>query len=385
MDSFWNNTENDGYKTIDRFPKQFIERMDNNNMRIILKNGSTFQVLGATDPDKLRGANAKLYIFSEFVDIDSTAYEVIVPIIEVNGGQVILQSTPKIDGISGGTFKTMFDSAKRHMDLGGKLEFCSIITAKEYLSDEALERLRQKNIEKYGNDFFFRQEFLCDWGQASSGSYYGGVLALAESRGRIGDFPYNPSFPCYTAWDLGIRDSIAIGMFQYYKKTPRIIDYFETSDVGYRSVVEFLKTKPYNFKWHFFPHDAAQREMDAQQRIQKWREAGLINSSLLQREPRDVGIKRMVDSIPKTLFNEGTTGDMRRKWGLYKRKFNPVTGDYIGPEHKTESHAADFGRYMYGAIEHFFDKETGEFLISPSNEETTYESESIITPSHWSF
>jgi hypothetical protein len=57
--SFWENVENDGFKTIDAIPEALIERKDNSNMRIVLKNGSTFQVLGATDPDALRGANGK--------------------------------------------------------------------------------------------------------------------------------------------------------------------------------------------------------------------------------------------------------------------------------------------------------------------------------------
>lgn len=376
--SFWINIENDGFKTLDHIPKELIASQTNSetNMIITLKNGSTFQVLGATDPDALRGANGKIYIFSEFVDIPNDALDVIRPIIAVNGGQIIVQSTPKIDGVSGGTFKILFDRAKKTAN-----QFASLITAHEYLSDEVLEDLRQEIIAKYGNDFKFRQEYLCDWGQAGSQSYYGAVLqALAKSE-KIASFPYQSAHPAYTAWDLGVSDSTAITFFQYIQKKPRIIDYHETHDIGYDPIVKFLQTKPYNMAWHFIPHDGSVREAsDATQRIYKLQDAGLVNSSLLTREGREDGIRRSIEQLMFSEINEPTTVELRRKLQLYKRKFNPITGDYEGPEHKTESHAADSVRGMFTAIEQYFDKETGEFLYSPENSQDSYESNLVTTP-----
>lgn len=381
MRSFWNNVENDGYKTIEHIPKSLIASQDNNKMRIVLRNGSTFEVMGAGEPDALRGANAKLYIFSEFVDIDSAAFDVIRPIVAANGGQVIIQSTPKIDGISGAVFKQMFDRAIK----GVEGQYASMITADQYLSAEVLEQLRQECIEKYGNDFFFRQEYLCDWGQASSTSYFGAALSLLEKDGSIGEYPYNPSYPAYTAWDLGMSDSTAIVFFQYYDKKPRVIDSYETHDIANEPIVRFVQSKPYNFAWHFFPHDGAVRDSDAISRIEKIRDFGLINSSLLQREPREDGIKRAVEGLPKSVFNEATTEMLRRKLAMYKRKFNPLTGDYMGPEHKTESHYADSVRYMFTAIDQDFHPETGQFLYGADQQQEAYESTRILTPSFYRY
>jgi hypothetical protein len=383
--AFWENIENDGFKTIDHIPEALRARTDNSNMRIVLKNGSTFQVLGATDPDALRGANGKIYIFSEFVDIPSAALEVIRPIIAVNGGQIIIQSTPKIDGISGGTFKILFDRATKIMKAGGK-QFASLITAKEYLSDEILEDLRQEAIAKYGNDFFWRQEYLCDWGQASSTNYFASSLQLAGERGFIGRFPYNPAYPTFTNWDLGMSDSTAVAMWQYYGKHLYIIDSYETHGQSDDSVVKFLQTnKPYNFMNHFLPHDATKRDSDAIQRIEKIRAAGFINSDLVEKEAVEARIKRATEQLAVTRFNEATTEDMRRKLSLYKRKFNPFTGDYLGPEHKSESHISDTVGYIFKAIEQYFDKQTGEFLYSPDNAQDTYESDTVTTPQQFRF
>lgn len=374
---FWENVENDGFKTIDHLPESLIARKDNHNMRIVLKNGSTFQVLGTTDPDALRGANGKLYIFDEFVDQDSSALDVVRPIVAANGGQIIVQSTPKIDGISGATFEAMF---KRAQVTDG--QFASLVTADAYLDEKTLNDLRDEYIAKYGNDFFFQQEFFCNFGAASSTSYYAEFMKMIKDAGQIGEYSYNPAYPVFTAWDLGLSDSASITFFQLYNKRIYIIDYFETNNIGLNSIVPFVMSKPYNFGWHFFPHDASVRSLnDAVTRIDAARQLGLVNSVLLTREATDLGINRMVMMAHEVYFNESTTDMFRRKLLIYKRKFNPQTGNYIGPDHKTESHAADSFRYVGTAIAQYFNKETGTVLIGDiSSSSGSYEREELKMP-----
>jgi len=383
--AFWENIENDGWKTLDHIPKELIARQDNTEMVLTLKNGSTFRILGTGDPDALRGANAKIYILSEFVDIPLAVMDVIRPITAVNGGQIIIISTPKIDGISGASFKKLFNRALKNWTQGAKTQYASLVTAREYLSDEVLEELRQETIEKYGNDFFWRQEYLCDWGQVSSASYYGSALKMVEKKNHKGLFPHNPSYPVFTSWDLGMSDMMAITFFQYIQKVPYIIDYFEINNTGYGPLVSYITQKPYNYGGHFLPHDATVRDSDAIQRQQKLRDLGLLNVFLLKREGKQLGINRAIEWIAKCFFNEPTTAKLVEKLLLYKKKFNPHTGDYEGPEHKTESHAADTVRGMFKAIEEFFNKETGEFLYSPANRADTYESELVQTPAQYQY
>lgn len=385
-ESFWTNVENDGMKTLDHIPKSLIESQTNSpsNMKITLKNGSTFTLIGASEPDALRGANGKLYILSEFVYLPSEALDVIIPIVEVNGGQIIIQSTPKIDGVSGGTFKLLFDRAKKLMESGDKTQYASLVTAEEYLTPESLERIRQNTIAKYGNDFWYRQEFLCDWGQASASNYYGEIISQLKSRGRVGLYPYNSQYPVYTVRDMGISDNLALGFFQYYlrdgKMAIHLIDYYESADVSNASIIAYINSKPYVYAWHFFPHDGSVRDSDLIERIEKHRELGLVNSSLLKREPKEDGINRVIDKLSNTYFNEPFVFKVLDKLILYKRKYNALTGDYEGPEHKTESHVADMIRYLFKAIEQDFDAKTGAFLYAPGQVQTTYESNLVQTP-----
>lgn len=373
--AFWNNIENDGFRTIEHMPGALIERQTNSkdDMSMLLKNGSTLTLVGANaNPEKLRGNNVKLYILSEFVDIDSAVLGIIEPIVIANGGQIIVESTPKMDGISGATFIKMFKAAEKDPE-----QYASKVPATRYMTEQQLERARQSVIVKYGNDFMFRQEYLLDEGAALATSYYGNQLSRMKDRGQIGNHPYVKEHPVYTSWDLGSgAGTTAIVFWQYYDKKLRIIDTHETHSIGDEAIVKFVLSKPYNYGWHFLPHDGSRADSDDIQRIVKFRGYGLINASLLIRKDKESGIRRVIDLLvnKKTTIHEPMCINAIDKWKLYKRQFNKFTGDYEGPEHKSESHISDGLRYVAEAIDQAFDKETGVSYY-------TYEDKSISTDS----
>jgi hypothetical protein len=375
--SFWTNLENDGFKTLDHIPPQLIASQTNSKdeMRITLKNGSTFYCVGATNADTMRGANAKLYILSEFVDIPQGVLGVIRPVTVANGGQIIIQSTPKQDGISGGTFKRLFEAAKKNPK-----QYASEVRADRYLSAEQLVEARQDYIDEYGNDFLFRQEMLLDWGQSSATSYYGHRLSDMAKNGQIGAHSYNDTHPVYTSWDLGMADSTALWFWQYYDKRVHLIDAYETHDVNDEAVTKFVTSKPYKYAWHFWPHDGSKRDSDAIQRIEKAKQMGLLNASLLYRKNVEMGIKKTLDLLnkPSTTFDAAFCGWAVDKLGKYQRKYNPYTGDYEGPDHKTESHIADALRYVAEAIDQYFDQTSGRFLLNTTGEMASTRSEETV-------
>ncbi len=368
--SFWNNIENDGFRTIEHIPPElrakFTDTMD--NMSMVLKNGSTLDLVGANaNPEKLRGNNVKLYILSEFVDIDSGVLDIIEPIVIANGGQIIIESTPKQDGVSGMTFVKLRKAAEKDPE-----QYSSVVPATEYMSKEQLERARQACINKWGNDFMYRQEYLLDEGQALETSYYGNIITSKIQEKLIGRFPYNDEHPVFTSWDLGGGGDSTAGVFwQYYDKKLYIIDAYETHVVNDALLIKFINSRPYaaNYGWHFFPHDGAKKDSDGIQRIVKMHQLGLPNASLLTRRSKEAGLtdaiqlmlKRSVMIHAPTCARDGGLLDKLR---LYKRKWNAYTGDYEGPDHNTNSHYADAIRYMSDALLQFFDPATGRFLIN---------------------
>lgn len=374
FDNFWTNIEDDGFKTLDHLPKPLIAGQSNSDddMRQTLINGSIFRVLGSTNTEALRGANGKIYWFDEFADQPIESVNVVAPITEANGGKRIYTGTPKIDGINGETMRRMHESFKK--DTTGTKYTC-YIDATHYMTPEQLEKSRQGYILRNGNDFKFRQEMLLDWGQSSTSSYYGAIMSKKDTDGTIGEFPYNPAYPVYTAWDLGRADTMVIGFFQYFKGKVRLIDIYETQNFGLDSIIPVLQNKPYNYGYHWLPHDGTVASLnDNVKRIAYLHSKGITNAATLKREGVSIGIGRVKDWLPKILINIGTTGSFTRRIRIYKRKFNPVTGDYVGPDHKSESHIADMLRYLCSAVALFFD-EKGEFIYAPENNEKEYASD----------
>ncbi len=375
FDNFWTNIEDDGFKTLDHLPKTLLTGTSNSDddMRQMLINGSVFRLLGASGPgaaEKLRGANGKIYWFDEFADMPIEAVNVVAPITERNNGKRIYTGTPKIDGINGETMRRMHEAFKKD-----PTKYTCYIDATHYMTAEELEKTRQGYILRNGNDFKFRQEMLLDWGQASESSYYGSLMSLKDKDGTIGEWPHNPAYPVYTVWDLGRADTMVVGFFQYYKGKPRLIDLYETHNIGLDSIIPVLQQKPYNYGWHFLPHDGTVASLnDNVSRIAYLNNKGISNVSTLKREGVGIGIGRVKDGLPGLLINLGTTGSYSRRIRIYKRKFNPVTGDYIGPDHKSESHIADMTRYLFAAIATYWN-EKGEFLYSPEADQQEYASD----------
>jgi hypothetical protein len=370
--NFWNNIENDGFKTIEHIPKSLIKRQSNDedDMRIELINGSVFMVLGAGNAEALRGANAKKYIFDEFADQYIEAVNVVAPIIEANGGKMVYMGTPKIDGINGETMRRMHFQFKKADN-----KYTCYIDAHHYMTDVQLEKIRQGYILRNGNDFKYRQEMLLDWGQSSSSSYYGQIMSLKDKDGSIGEFSYNKAYPVFTAWDLGKADAMVVIFFQFFKGRPRIIDIIEKSGSNIKAMARELKAKPYVYGWHFLPHDGTVASLnDGISRLTTLQEEGITNASTLKRQGVGVGIGYVEEWLKKILINVGTTGTFHRRIRQYKKKFNPETGNYAGADHKTQSHIADALRYMCTALKLFWN-EKGEFLLTLDDDSTEYQSD----------
>jgi len=379
--SFWNNIENDGFRTIEHIPPEMRAKFTDtkDNMSMVLKNGSTLDLVGANaDPEKLRGNNIKIYILSEFVDIDQRVLDIIEPIAIANGGQIIIESTPKQDGVSGMTFVKLRRAAEKDPN-----RYSSRVPATEYMTAEQLDRARQSCIDKWGNDFMYRQEYLLDEGQALETSYYGNIITAKIETGLISDkYPYDPKYPVYTAWDLGGGGDTTAGLFwQYYDKKLRIIDAYETHVINDEALVNFINTREYfgNYGWHFFPHDGNKRDSDGVHRIVKLQKLGLPNASLIRRRAKEYALTdaiqlmrdHRVSVYSPTCDVEGGFLDKVR---LYKRKWNSTTGDYMGPEHTTASHYSDAWQYVSDAIKQFFNEKTGLFMINtqPTNNIPAY-------------
>ena len=76
-------------------PSQLIEKVNETELVLYLKNGSIIQLKGADEPDALRGAGPLGVIFDEFAKVKFDAWGVVEPILRANDGWAWFVGTPK--------------------------------------------------------------------------------------------------------------------------------------------------------------------------------------------------------------------------------------------------------------------------------------------------
>lgn len=86
---------NDSFRFLDFLPHELVEAINQQQMKITLKNGSLIQVIGSDNVDSLVGANPIGCVFSEYSLQDPRAYQYIRPMLTANGGWAVFISTPR--------------------------------------------------------------------------------------------------------------------------------------------------------------------------------------------------------------------------------------------------------------------------------------------------
>lgn len=221
------------------------------------------------------------------------------------------------------------------------------------------QRLEMKAADPDKYDWVWEGGFLL----AGEASYYARLVSAADKQGRIGNYPYDPTVPVMTAWDLGVDDYTAIWFAQMIEGKPRIIDYYESSglmapEIFAQGLPEFMENfyeriaaleelgrdVPFNYGQFFFPHDIAVREWGSRSRIETVMALGvpgrLITRGKAASAPDKIAAVRAL--LPQCTFNDTE----RVQLGLsrlrrYRRKENTNLGILAGPLHDENSHGAD--------------------------------------------
>ena len=163
-----------------------------------------------------------------------------------------------------------------------------------------------------------RNRFLLGlWQEEVEGAVLGTELALAEQEQRIGDFPHDPKYPVYTAWDIGHTDSTAIWCFQIMDGWINVINYYENCLEGLPHYIRWLEGKTetlgYKYETDFYPHDGGNTEWS----MGKTRKAIAITEHnrsvfVLPRTGKQDMISNARTLLARIRFNKSTT-----KFGLH--------------------------------------------------------------------
>ena len=241
-----------GKRRIDEaFPPEIRETVRENEMFIRFKCGSTWQVVGSDNFNSLVGTPPVGIVFSEWALSNPRCWAYLRPILAENNGWALFITTPRGRNHAA----TMYEAAK-----GDPSWFVEKLTAFEtgVFDQVTLEREKaelQREMGPREGDALFRQEYLCDFDAPVIGAIYAEILAQIEKE-RVGDVEWQPSWPVYTAWDIGRRDATACVFFQVGPGAVYVIDYHEEMGTDVPYWAKLLSEKPYTYGDHYFPWDA---------------------------------------------------------------------------------------------------------------------------------
>jgi len=235
-----------GIRILDYIPDEICKK-NSSEMKVTFHNGSILQFIGSDSYDRLRGANYKGIIYSEFAYQHPMAYTVARPILAANEGWAIFASTP----YGHNHFYDLYNYALDHPQTWYTVKLT--VEDTKHITPENLAIEKQE----LSNDMF-RQEYYCDFNANIEGSIYSEYMKTMEEEERIGEVVYDPTKPVHTAWDLGVQqssDTTTIVFFQIIGANVHIIDCYENFRQGSAFYAKILKSKPYLYGTHLLPHD----------------------------------------------------------------------------------------------------------------------------------
>jgi hypothetical protein len=332
----WDGMTRDGRKFLDHFPKEMWEAVNNTEMRLTLKNGSIYQVVGTDNVDRLVGANPVGVVFSEYSLQDPRAWDYIRPILAENGGWALFIYTAR--GRNHGY--DLLNVAKKNENW-----FQEVLSVENTraIPISAIDEERASGMPEE----MIQQEFYCSFDAPLVGSYYGNAMARLLADRHITKVPYEPLLDVHTAWDLGIGDSTSIIFYQLSGAEIRIIDYYEMQGEGLAHYAKVLREKEYVYGEHLAPHDIQVRDFSTgKSRLEAARELG-IRFRVVPNLRVDDGIEAVRNTLPKVYFDETKAAHLIEALRQYRKDYDEKRQVFRDrPLHDWTSHPADAMRYL---------------------------------------
>jgi hypothetical protein len=176
-------------------PREAIETKNEQELTIILKNGSEISLKGADNPDSLRGVSLDLGILDEFQDMNVSIWgEVIRPMLATTGGQAMFIGTPK--GFN--HFYDMYMLAMANPAHWGAYHFTTLDGG--YVPPEEVEAARNDPTISLRE---FKQEFEASF-ENMTGRVYDSMGRLPFPDGNIMSIEYPGGLPILMGLDFNV-------------------------------------------------------------------------------------------------------------------------------------------------------------------------------------
>ena len=347
--AIWNGMDNDGRRFIEYIPREAVARHRNDEMRLEIYDelgGAQYQVIGGDQPDRLMGANPVGVVFSEYSLMNPMGWDLVRPILNANDGWAVFIYTPR--GYNHG-YKLL--KAAQESD-NWYTEVLDITKTRRHdgkpvvTPEQVEEEVRMGMPEELA-----RQEYYCDFAAPLVGAYYSKEFIAIDRDGRCSaDVVWRKDYPVYTSWDLGIRDTMAIWFYQIIDGWVNYIDYEAGVGGGIEEYAKVLEKKPYVYKRHYAPHDAARREIGTGTSIMETAARLGLRFTVVPRTSSvddDINACRLV--LARSRFNSEACAEGIEALRQYRKEYDMSRRVWsVKPVHDWTSHAAD--SYRTGAV-----------------------------------
>ena len=340
--TLWDGFTIEGDRIIDiAFPKEIREKTLEQEMRIELKNGCAWQLGGSDQYDRWVGGNPIGITFSEFALAHPKAWEIMRPILKVNGGWAGFISTPR--GYN--HLHKMLELAKT--EPGWHWSVVNALEAGVLTEQDIQDEIRQGMPEELA-----RQEYLCDFSAANVGAILGRYIEAADKSGRLTSNVWDPDGgPIMVSCDIGFHDLAAFWFWQLRPDGFGLVHYEEDNGLDAEEWIDRLRVLPWRIDTLYLPHDARAKTFATRhsvvEQFLKARIAENVELVPLVKTQDRINAARTI--LPRCHFEHAATAQgliTLREWSY---KFNDDTRTFSKePRHDWASHGAD--AFTYGAV-----------------------------------
>lgn len=310
-------------------------------LKITLKNEATIFVLGADNPDALRGMYLDGTANDEYAFWRPSVFsQVIRPALSDRNGWSVFASTPKGKNVF---YEVHVDPQKKQREsewfkLDLRASTSGIIPLDE------LEQLRRTMDAEE-----FAQEYECSFDAALKGAIYADEVNLLFNEGRVKSGLYDPNLETHCVFDLGFTDATVVIWWQVDPRTGvrRIVRVRCTTGADIFHHIAAIHNFPGEVGDVWLPHDARAKNLQTGKSVvEQFLSEGIKPKLVPNHKVRD-GISAARKVFPGVEIDADDSEELVEALKSYRREWNEDLGMFSErPVHDWSSHYADAFRYF---------------------------------------
>lgn len=350
---------------LELIPKELWDTKNNQDLTLTLLNGSVYQLVGVRGhdgtADHLRGINAIGVIADEYGEWkEGVMASIFRPMMAQSGGFIFKIGTPKGEN----EFYKSYLVAKTEQVTTNRNRAWHY-TCEDLYYNDGLPVVTKEFIDRelaLGVDpEIIKQEYYCDFHASASGAYYRHQIQKAMDEGRMTKVAYDPNYPVYRFWDLGVAGKSATATNACWdaqfpnEREVRLVGFHQDPDKAlWEMMIDLRRSRDYVVSSNFFPWDANSPESTGLTKVEYCREMGVIDDiKVIKRTAsKQEGIDLTKAQFHKFWFDENECSYGVQCLKGYVKKKNQTTDAYGDAEKNEFIHGADALRTLGTALAH---------------------------------